>query len=120
MLNNLVKNTRDVLEGAGSPVEDSPGFTGASSDMKGSNERIFIDSRICFLAEQAKAYLLKNPISYAIKIYVLKDLGMVKLEFNLSCVEITPLALENLGLTYDSTLNINFTYNPDVSYYHQT
>jgi hypothetical protein len=84
---------------------------------KSTQEGVFADSKLYEAAELAKDYLQKNPISYAVKVYNLKDMGMVKLEFNLSCIDITPLALENLGLTYDSTLNLNFLYSPDVTIY---
>lgn len=109
-MNTLIKNTREILEG----------FTGKDSpeeeekESKKNVESVFTVSRLCKVVEEAKEYLQKNPLNYAVKLYVLKDMGMIKLELNLICFDITSSALENLGLKFENSININFLYNPDV------
>ncbi len=77
-------------------------------------ERAFTESNLYAIATEGKVLLESTRLQYPIKVHIFKDIGMVKLELFMNCMEITPLAVENLGLTYDSTLSINLLYEPDV------
>jgi hypothetical protein len=113
VLNNLIKNTREMT-GTDTRGENFEEFNEPSPSANKSLELAFNDSPICKLAEQAQNFMKKSKFKYATKIHIFKSIGMTKIEFSINCLEMTPTSIESLGLTYDSTVNINFTYAPDV------
>lgn len=67
---------------------------------------------------EAQALLETSSYRDFAKIHLFPDIGLTKLEISIGTLDMTSTALNNLSLTYDNTLNVNFLYNPDVlSYY---
>ncbi len=113
MLNALVKNYREIMM-------DGMAGQGFEADQPAapSVESSFVKSALYRIATEAQRFLegsKDQKLKYATRVHVFNDIGMVKLEFVLNCLEMSALAVESLGLTYDNTLSVNLIYDPDVS-----
>ncbi len=113
-MSTLVKNVREYTGYGGFPAPTSQFSTDSAENRSKPIDNSFSDSKLFKAASEAGDYLKSSKLKYAAKIYIFKDLSMAKIEFNINCIEMTPVAVDNMGLTYDSTLSINFRYNPDV------
>ena len=115
-LNTLVKNARECTElefKRDNSASSNPESKKSDSDR---TDKSFVESKLYKIAETARTFLLGSKYRYAVKVHLFPEVSMTKIEFNVNCLEITPIAVDNLGLTYDSTLNVNFLYVPDVFY----
>jgi len=77
-------------------------------------KRLFTNSKFYIISEEARKSLLKTKHKYSSTVLIFPDLSITKIEFNLNCLDISETAVESMCLTYDSTLNINLIFDPDV------
>ena len=76
----------------------------------------FSASKLSEIAKDAKFFLENTNLKYATRVTIFNEIRMVKIEFGINCLEMSPVAVEALGLTYDSMLSLNLIYNPDVNF----
>jgi len=109
LVNNIQGLSQNEFENS-DPYETEP----ITKSIKPHIERAFSESQLFLLATEGKTFLENSGLKFSSKVLIFNDIGMVKLEFSINCLEISPLTVENLGLTYDSTLSVNLLYDPDV------
>lgn len=114
VLNVLVKNIQEVSESHLDKMEDMEMH--APEEKKYMSEA-FTESLIGKIFYEAKALLNNSRYKDFAKIYIYPDIGMAKIEITIGTLDMTSTALNSLEMTYDTVLNINFLYNPDVLHF---
>jgi len=107
----LVKNIQEINDGGLDKMEEVSGDpAGGKRDMTSA----FEDSLINKIFSEAQNFIKKSSYRNFVKVYMHPDIGMAKLEISVGTLNMKSTALNSLEMTYDTTLNINFLYNPDV------
>lgn len=97
---------------------NEPNLEKVPSDTYVQEERSSVDafkeSLVYSVFNEAKELVENSIFKNFAKIHIIPDIRMAKLEFSINAISISPTALSNLEMTYDTVLNVNFLYNPDV------
>lgn len=111
VLNVLIKNIQEATESHLDKIED---MEMQVSEEKTSVTDAFTQSLVGKIFCEAKALLGSSCYRDFARIHIHSDIGMAKIEINIGALDMTSTALNSLEMTYDTVLNINFLYNPDV------
>jgi len=110
-LNVLVKNIQEINEGTLDKMEEVSVDPAAD---KNSMESVFKDSLIGKIFFEAQNLMKESSYRNFVKIHIHPDIRMAKLEISIGTLNMKSTAVNNLEMTYDTTLNVTFLYNPDV------